>query len=284
MGVHDEHWCSECRKPLDKRTEQYIQTEVINVTEQECEKKGTHARAFLCLECYEKKENAGFKKTNEKIRKKGNPTFTCTVSCGATKVCADFAPAKDKRVNCRNIYALGDQLYCGRRHPGKTIVNQDKATVDNDLMSRVGGFTKKMMKKVGFPMAKGADPLAFLGGAIKLKTKPTLGDFMPRVPMPIFSAPDRDFCLHESVKPEDPCLKCGAFPGEAGRASLPPWLNTPPNPCPVCGPHNGLHSPACPHAPDYEKVHGHPPPVMVPDPKNPGKEIDQIDLDYDVKT
>jgi hypothetical protein len=187
MGVHDDHWCSECRKLLDKKTEKYIQTEVVNATDKECEKEGAHARAFICIECYEKKENAGFKETNEKLRKKGNPTFACSVSCGATSICADYAPTKDPMVNCRNIYALGDKLYCGRRHPGKTIVNQDKAAVDNDLMKRVGRYIKMLMKNAGFNV-KG-DPLDMLSKPLGFLTRPTIGDLVPRVPTVILPAP-----------------------------------------------------------------------------------------------
>lgn len=136
MGVHDEHWCSECRKYLDKTKDEYYELEIINADEAKLEKEGKHARGFLCKECFAKRENKGFASTVEKITKRGNPTFALILICRAQSHCADYKRSAVRKGagSCRHIYVLNDKLYCSRRHPGTVRVNQDAVAIDNDFM------------------------------------------------------------------------------------------------------------------------------------------------------
>ena len=146
MGVHDEHWCSRCHKALDKVEETYYNVDVVNPPEPDPDDPAAeqvHNRIFLCEKCYAEEE--GLREAVERLRKRGNPTFSVNLHCASAGECEDFQPSDDPCVNCQFIYALRDQLYCGRRHPGAVTVNVDKAAIDQDTMERLGKYFNRLV-------------------------------------------------------------------------------------------------------------------------------------------
>ena len=137
MGVLDEHWCSSCKKDLDKKKDSYTEINKVNPSK-ESKKKGLHTRVFLCDECLKEK---GIDGKIDDLRKHGNPNFAIKVSCASSDICPDYT-AKNKKVNCKHIYVLNEKVYCGRRHPGSVKLNQDKAMIDQETQKKTADFFK----------------------------------------------------------------------------------------------------------------------------------------------
>ncbi len=171
MGVHDEHWCSKCHKELDKVKETYFEMSIVNAPLPKTDEEPKHNRAFLCKKCYDEEE--GLKEASERLRKRGNPTFTLQLFCGAALECPDFEPSPEPCVNCKYIYALKDRLYCGRRHPGEVLVNVDKAAIDDEILLKFNTFLSDMM---------GEDVVQRLGQGLGLLTPISLDSLRSRVP------------------------------------------------------------------------------------------------------
>jgi len=145
----DEHWCSECKKELDKSKAKYIEAEFPND-----KSKTKFDRVWLCEKCAKKKKIViGGKKISawqlfQKLRTKGNPNFLCTVHCWAAPVCETYEP-KEGRVNCANIAVDPDgKVYCKRRHPGFVVLPQEKSLVDRNkgevYQEMLGNYCKRM--------------------------------------------------------------------------------------------------------------------------------------------
>jgi len=145
MGNLDEHWCSKCREPLDKTKDQYTEISVLNEDKKKAKKRGQHTKILICKECLDSEEGA--KDLIEKLRKHGNPNFTCLVNCQNAKVCKDYKPRNDK-ANCQNIYIIKDKIYCARRHPGATKLNQDKSMLAQEKLKLTRTFYANYMKSV----------------------------------------------------------------------------------------------------------------------------------------
>lgn len=193
MGVLDEHWCSKCKKVLDKKTDHYVEINLINQDKKKAKKEGLHTRVMLCQECLEKEKETS--KLVEKLRKHANPNFLCQIYCQSTAECPDFKPRNDK-VNCEHIYVIDDKVYCGRRHPGATKLNQDKVMVDQKKSKDYLRFNKKMLsgfsKSCGF---SGSSPIAGL-----LKS----AGFESEISEEVFKVPDEEIITEKNlVKPKN---------------------------------------------------------------------------------
>ena len=131
VGVIDEHWCSECKKSLDKKKDKYLEVDFINENKKKNgkakkKKPNKHNRAFLCEECLNK--DPELKKRFGNIGLKGNPNFICTIECKHFAKCGTYE-YRNEKVRCKHIAVIGDKIYCKRRHPGSTKLNQEKSMI-----------------------------------------------------------------------------------------------------------------------------------------------------------
>lgn len=150
MGMTDEHWCSDCKKSLDKKKEQYVEAEFPN----QKDPKRTN-RVFLCRRCAIKsKVTIGAKKVTvwslfRKLRQRGNPTFEIGIHCYAAAACETFAPRKG-RINCKHISVTPEgRVYCKRNHPGFVILPQEKSIVEQSRFRHILEYVKKLGKAGG---------------------------------------------------------------------------------------------------------------------------------------
>lgn len=147
----DEHWCSDCKKSLDKTKDRYVEAEFPNQKDPQ-----RTNRVFLCRRCAMKsKVMVGAKKVSvwqlfRKLRQRGNPTFEVGIYCYAASVCETFAPRKG-RINCRHIAVTPEgRVYCKRNHPGFVMVPQEKSIVEQSRFRNLLEYVKKLGKAGGF--------------------------------------------------------------------------------------------------------------------------------------
>jgi hypothetical protein len=152
MGVLDEHWCSKCKKALDKAKDQYIESEFPNA-----KKKYKSNRVFFCEKCAKKeKVTVAGKKVSvwaffQKLRHRGNPKFEVGIHCYSSGVCGTFEKSKNPRMNCANIAVTPEgQVYCKRNHPGFLTVPQEKALVETVKLEWHQEVTGNIVKALGF--------------------------------------------------------------------------------------------------------------------------------------
>ena len=187
MGVHDEHWCSNCRRKIDKVKELYHETRLVNPDRGKLQSEKRFGRGFLCSDCYNSDEFAAFREAEDRLRKRGNPTFSLTVHCASTAICADHQRSDDPNVNCAFIYALGDRLYCGRRHPGQVEVGQDESAVDADTTKRIRTWLGDTLGSI----LGTDDPFEIVSQTLGLLKERSLDDLRPRTPVDlILEAPE----------------------------------------------------------------------------------------------
>jgi hypothetical protein len=152
MGVLDEHWCSKCKKAIDKAKDQYIESEFPN-----SKKKYKSNRVFFCEKCAKKeKMTVSGKKISvwtffQKLRQRGNPKFEVGIHCYSSGVCGTFEKSKNPRMNCANIAVTPDgKVYCKRNHPGFLTVPQEKALVQTTKIEWHQEVTGNIVKALGF--------------------------------------------------------------------------------------------------------------------------------------
>lgn len=157
MGVTSEHWCSDCKKELDKAKDQYVEAEFPNQKEP-----NRASRVFLCKKCAMKSRVAiGAKKISvwklfKGLRSRGNPKFEVGIHCFAASVCGTFKPRKG-RVNCANIAATPDgQIYCKRNHPGFVILPQEKDIRERSRFDSIMSYVRRMVGLTGFRNVRSA--------------------------------------------------------------------------------------------------------------------------------
>ena len=137
MGTLDEHWCSVCRKKLDKEKDVYIEFEVVDAKKKRkfpVSLKQKKLKGNLCSECLEK--NPDLKKSVEIMLKAGNPLFTPILKCLNSEECKDHEPTFSRptlsAINCAHICVIGDKLYCNRSHVGSLILPREKGEVERE--------------------------------------------------------------------------------------------------------------------------------------------------------
>jgi hypothetical protein len=157
MGVTSEHWCSDCKKNLDKAKDQYVEAEFPNQKEP-----NRSSRVFLCKTCAQKsKVTVGAKKVSvwmlfRGLRNRGNPKFEIGIHCFASSVCATYEP-RQGRVNCKNIAATPEgQIYCKRNHPGFVILPQEKDVAERSRFDSIMKYIRRMVGLTGFRDVKSA--------------------------------------------------------------------------------------------------------------------------------
>lgn len=150
MGMVDEHWCSDCKAPLDKTKDQYVEAEFPNQ-----KKHGGTNRVFLCRKCATKStvtvggQDMTVWSLMRKLRHRGNPTFEIGIHCYAAPVCETYCPKKG-RVNCAHVAVTPEgRVYCKRNHPGFVVLPQEKAVVEQSRFRAILEYIKRMGRIVG---------------------------------------------------------------------------------------------------------------------------------------
>jgi hypothetical protein len=154
MGLDDEHWCTVCKKSLNKRRDEYTEFEQINP------KGGGKTRGCICKACQE--ANPALKDAIATMRQAGNPTFTPVVECLVWKVCATYEPIVDRPVRCRHIAVDLDKLYCKRAHPGELELTVEETQIERITDQLLGRRMKEVLEGDALQRA-GLDPLMALG-------------------------------------------------------------------------------------------------------------------------
>jgi len=151
VGVTDEHFCSDCKKPIEKATEKYIEAEFPNAKEPM-----RATRVFLCQKCARKsKVTVGAKKMTvwqlfKQLRHRGNPKFEVGIHCYSAPVCGTYEPRKG-RMNCANIAVDPDgRMYCKRLHPGFVTLPQEKAIVERSRFDQIMRWVRRFSGLAGF--------------------------------------------------------------------------------------------------------------------------------------
>ena len=136
MGAIDEHWCSDCKKTLDKKKDEYLDLENIRL------KEFPGKKGLLCKQCLQKPEYEGLRK----LLGAGNPDFKPFIYCALHAVCSTFKAVKNRPVRCGHIAAIGDTVYCKRRHPGSVklpVERSERSRLEQKLLMRA---IKRMLK------------------------------------------------------------------------------------------------------------------------------------------
>lgn len=125
MGVIDEHWCTLCKKKLDKAKDKYLDFELIHQAAKPVVKRWKKPKGLVCMECIEK--DPKLKELFDAILAAGNPPFVATITCHSTHLCKTYQPSSKQNVNCRHIAVIGDTVYCKRSHPGSVKLMVERA-------------------------------------------------------------------------------------------------------------------------------------------------------------
>lgn len=184
MGAIDEHWCSKCKRSVDKVKEEYLELTALNdpavlelvcslpKNDKEAEDKpdvGRFAKGIMCEACAKKvkvevEEDDGkvHKRTLwvflKDLRKKGNPEFHVGLKCCPTEKgvpisldeCETHETPSDEyeHQNCAHIAVdLLGRLYCKRRHPGGYEVVMEEAVIERQKRDMMFKFILKLMKE-----------------------------------------------------------------------------------------------------------------------------------------
>lgn len=141
MGTLDEHWCSVCKRRLDKKKDVYVEFEIVDAKKKKkfpISLRKKKLKGNICSECI--KKNPELKKAVELMIKAGNPLFTPTVTCLSVGECENFEKSNKKGVNCKHIAVIRDKVYCKRSHVGSLKLPREKAEVRREeaqIMIRV---------------------------------------------------------------------------------------------------------------------------------------------------
>lgn len=145
MGKIDEHWCSDCKRTLDKQKDQYLDIENIRMPFEG--KKG-----IICSTCLEKPEYDSLRK----LLGAGNPDFMPFIECALHAVCKTFKAVSTRSVRCAHIAVAGDTVYCKRRHPGSVklmVERSERQRLEQKLLMRT---IRRMFKGFPEPMREAA--------------------------------------------------------------------------------------------------------------------------------
>jgi hypothetical protein len=152
MGVVDEHWCTLCKKKLDKAKDKYIDFELIHQGARPVIKKWKKPKGLICMECVNK--DPKLRALVDAILAAGNPPFLVEIFCQSTQVCSTFLPTSKPNINCGHISVIGDTVYCKRSHPGNArlmMERSEKLRLEQETVMR---FMRRVIKKL--PAESGA--------------------------------------------------------------------------------------------------------------------------------
>jgi len=145
-----------------------IARKIVKKKKESCEH--LHDRVFLCKNCYAEH----IADEMERLRRRGNPIFHCSVICWSWKDCAFFEPPQRpplphtstpmssvnageperyQEPNCAHIAGVDDVIYCKRKHPGAVVLQLENAMVLERRTREIPLFQSQMvdnMKKTMF--------------------------------------------------------------------------------------------------------------------------------------
>jgi len=157
MGVTDEHWCTLCRKKLDKARDKYIDFELIHQAAKPIKKHWQRPKGLICMDCIEKDEK--LKQVLDAILKAGNPNFAIDIRCYSSSICPSYQPTGKPAVNCRHIAVIGDTVYCKRGHPGSVKLMVERAEKQRRERQLLIKLIKRVMKDLPEPMRLAAETM-----------------------------------------------------------------------------------------------------------------------------
>lgn len=162
MGKIDEHWCSDCKRTLDKGKDKYLDLEIIRL-------KFPAKKGLICEECLKKPEYEGLRK----LLKAGNPDFMPYIECALHAVCRTFKPVASRSVRCRHIAVIGDMIYCKRRHPGSVTLPIERS----ERLKYEHGVLMKVIRRVfrRLPPEMAAPIMGFFDESLKGTWQPPSG-------------------------------------------------------------------------------------------------------------
>ena len=143
MGAIDEHWCSDCKRTLDKKKDEYLDLENIRI------KEFPGKKGLICKQCLQKPEYAALRK----LLGAGNPDFKPFIDCALHSVCETFKSVKGRPARCGHISVIGDTVYCKRRHPGSVklpVERAERVRLEQKILLRT---IKRMTKGLSPEMA-----------------------------------------------------------------------------------------------------------------------------------
>lgn len=146
MGKIDEHWCSDCKRVLDKSKDEYLDLENIRLKDFPAKK------GIICKDCLQKPEYDGLRK----LLGAGNPDFKPFIECALHTVCSTFKAVAKRPVRCGHIAVSGDTVYCKRRHPGSVklmVERSERQRLEHQLLMRT---LRRMLKGFPEPMREAA--------------------------------------------------------------------------------------------------------------------------------
>jgi hypothetical protein len=155
MGTVDEHWCTLCKKKLDKSKDKYIDFELIHQGAKPVVKKWKKPKGLICMECIEK--DPKLKAMVDAILAAGNPPFVVEIVCHFAHVCPTFEPSSKPGVNCKHIAVIRDLVYCKRSHPGGVrlmMERSEKMRFEQQIFIR---FVRRMAKRMPVEMRTGME-------------------------------------------------------------------------------------------------------------------------------
>ena len=128
MGTLDEHWCSVCKQKLDKKTDKYVEFELVNTPAILTKTKPKKPKGIICQKCID--ADSKLKEALELMVKAGNPNFVVSIQCLSKGGCENFEESKQAGVNCNHVAMIEDRIYCKRSHPGAVKLPREKAEVE----------------------------------------------------------------------------------------------------------------------------------------------------------
>ena len=165
MGAIDEHWCTLCKKKLDKTKDKYLDFELIHQAAKPLVKRWKKPKGLICMECIEK--DPKLKKLVDSILAAGNPAFVADITCHSFSVCPTYQPSSKPNVNCRHIAVIGDTVYCKRSHPGSLKLMMERAERLNQERKSALRLIKRAFRNLPEPARQAAEGMFTdaIGGA-----------------------------------------------------------------------------------------------------------------------
>ena len=146
MGVKDEHWCTVCKRPLDKAKDKYAEFELIHFPKKKKRLTFRKPKGLICLDCINK--NPALAEAVSVLSRAGNPPFVPVVECLAWKNCPTYEPVVGKPIRCSHISVIGDKLYCKRSHYGTLELIQELVEVERRELEAVMKFYKRALPEL----------------------------------------------------------------------------------------------------------------------------------------
>lgn len=128
MGIEDEHWCSVCKRALDKKKDPYVEFELVNDPTVLVKGKPKKPKGIICQKCIDL--DPKLKEAMELMVKAGNPNVILAVRCMSAMECETYEPSKQREVNCKHVAMIDDRIYCKRSHPGVLKLPREKTEID----------------------------------------------------------------------------------------------------------------------------------------------------------